>query len=181
MVGSAIGLIIIATFHPFIFHKSMVFIPTAIFLFIQIILYLGVLIAEIFAVDGNDQLIFLLRGMIDCPCCFYMYFIIPLKIASHYRHTQEVTPAASVVSVCAVLIYITSSMLYTVITRIVEILIAKGVSTLIADVTPLFLALAAFFIVRSQAYDEWMERKRRKHKLSRTEASMTEDHLDYRG
>ena len=85
--GSAVGLLIIATFHPFIFHKSMVFIPTAVFLLLQILFYLGILIAEIFNVNGNSQMIFFFRGMLDCPCCLYMYFIIPLKIASHYRKT----------------------------------------------------------------------------------------------
>ena len=52
--GSAVGLIVIAIFHPFLFHKSMVFIPTAIFLFLQILFYLGILIAEIFKANGNS-------------------------------------------------------------------------------------------------------------------------------
>ena len=78
-----------------------------------------------------------------------MYFIIPLKIASHYRKTQEVTPAATVISVSCSLTYILSRILYTTIARIIEILIKVGVSTLIAEVIPLFLALIAFFILRS--------------------------------
>ena len=170
----------IAVFHPFLFHKSMVFIPTAIFLFSQILFYLGILIAEIFDVNGNSQLIFFFRGLLDCPCCFYMYFIIPLKIASHYRMTQEVTPAATVVSVSAGITYIFSRILYTIIARINEILISNGVSTLIAKVIPLFLALCAFFVVRSQAYDEWVDRKRRKERANKMETSMTEELFERR-
>ena len=111
--GSALGLLLISVFHPFLFHKSMVFIPLSIFFGLQIIMYFGLLIADpLIDIEANSPLLFFVGGMLDCPCCFLMYFLIPLKIATHYRLTQEVTPAGTVISASIAITYIGSRILY---------------------------------------------------------------------
>ena len=118
--GSAVGLFAIAIFHPCLFHKSMVFIPLSIFFTLQILLYLSLVIANIFIdVDGNSPILFFFEGMLDCPCCFYMYFLIPLKIATHYRLTQEVTSAATVVAVSISITYVLGRFFYVLLNQIV--------------------------------------------------------------
>ena len=48
ILGSATGLFLIAVFNPFLFHKSMVFIPLSVFFSLQVLMYLGILIANLF-------------------------------------------------------------------------------------------------------------------------------------
>ena len=127
----------------------MVFIPLSVFFSLQVLMYLGILIANMFTyVNENAPLLFFFEGMLDCPCCFLMYFLIPLKIATHYRHTAEVTPAATVIATSISFTYFLSTTLYHILCRLIELLLAVGASTLITNGTPLILVSIGLMIVR---------------------------------
>ena len=110
----------------------MVFIPLSVFFSLQVLMYLGILIANLFTyVNENSPILFFFQGMLDCPCCFLIYFLIPLKIADHYRHTSEVTPAATVIATCISFTYFLSRTLYHIMCRLIELLMKEGAGTLV--------------------------------------------------
>ena len=90
---------------------------------------------------------------------FYIYFLTPIRIATKYRLTQEVTPAATIVATTIASTYMTS--------KAIRYLI-KG-SLLFYDfpyvmvIIPMSLHIIAMIFLSKFLCEEWREEKARKN------------------
>ena len=110
VLGSALGVLLIAVFSDCIFKNRMVFLPIATFASFQFIMQVGVLIADIVNPNfvRNNGYILLFEGMVESSIQFYLYFLTPIQIATKHRVTQEITPAATIIATEISVTYITS-------------------------------------------------------------------------
>ena len=100
VIGSAFGTIALAILSDHIFKNRVFFTPIAACLVLQILIEIGILITVYINPElkrHNPYLLFI-KGFVESSMQFYLFFLTPIKIATKYRVTQEVTPAATVIA-----------------------------------------------------------------------------------
>ena len=89
VIGSAVGIFLLAMISDCIFKSKLFFLPIATCLFLNIMIEIGLFITEAINPDFNrfnDYLLFT-EGFVESSLQFYLFFLTPIKIATKYRIT----------------------------------------------------------------------------------------------
>ena len=157
VIGSAVGILLIAIFSDCIFKNKMLFTPLATFVTLQFCMQLGVLITDI--VDSgfarNNGFILFFEGMIESSVQFYIYFLTPIQIATEHRVTQEVTPAGTITATSLALTYMFSRFLKGILMTIMTYVMRNGNYKILREIIPLALIAIAALIIWRSVRREW--------------------------
>ena len=158
--GSLIGVALVALFSDLVFRSDLLFLPVSFFVTLQVCIQIGLLLTDILIDDFSRDSKYLLftEGFVESCMQFYIFFLIPIRIATKYRATQEVTPAATIVATSIALTYMTAKSIRL---TIIASLHSWGTLPLVEEILPLTLHLMAMGFVLKFLCDEWREQRRR--------------------
>ena len=89
VLGSSVGVLLIALFSDCIFKNRIVFTPLLFFIALQFLMQAGLLITQLVHPDFETYNVFILffQGLLESSLQFYMYFLTPIQIATENRVT----------------------------------------------------------------------------------------------
>ena len=89
--------------------RMLFFLPLFILVLLQILYRIIVFILmDLNLISYPNLTVFFFDGFFEAPVQLYMFFLSPLRIADKYRFTQEVTPAATLISSMIVIAYMSA-------------------------------------------------------------------------
>ena len=148
VAGSAVGVFLLAILSDCIFRNRLFFTPIAACLLLEIGIEIGLLIALCIdpGTSRHSSYILFTQGFVESSMQFYLFFLTPIKIATKYRATQEVTPAATVIATVMSVQYLFGKLIRS---GIHARLVGRD-TPFLDEIIPLFLYLIAIpFIYRS--------------------------------
>jgi len=89
----------IAMFSDCTYQKKKKFVPLAVWLMINLLYLLALLICSFFMTVENSKYTAFVQGFIDNGTNFYFVFMASIMISYDHRHTQEITPTATIITV----------------------------------------------------------------------------------
>ena len=106
--------------------------------------------------ERHNYYILFIQGFVESSMQFYCFFLTPIKIATKYRVTQEITPAATVIATVMTLEYIVSS----AILEIVHKKIDERDSPYLLEILPVILYFIAATFIYTSVREEITEQRK---------------------
>lgn len=152
VMGGAFSLVVIAAFSERVFKQRNKFFPLFVWTSILMLYQLINFIVSLFMKIPEASATAFMFGFIENSTTFYYLFLAPIMIAYERRASQEVTPAATIITINVVVV----SLLDYILSEIVVLIVQAAFKSDTVGRIPVILSLIiAILILRKRALNEW--------------------------